>query len=286
MVGYMGVAVTVTVTQLEPEIGVEITGIYGRAFVDEGVAAACQAALEAHGVVVYRDANIDDDDLIAFSRLLGPVHRRPQSTDSRHPELSIVSLDPNLSLAAGVQPGTFVWHVDGTTEKFPHRATLLTCREVSVDGSGDTEFANTYAAYAALSDADKAEIADVLVEYGFANEAHRTTPGITDESRAKWEQFPQMVRSLVWTHRNGRKSMLLGSTAGEVVGWPYEKGRALLGRLLEWSTQPRFVLRHQWRLGDLVVWDNTGMLHRALPYELSSRRLLHRTALLGDEEVA
>ena len=276
----------VTVTQLSPEIGVEITGLQGSAFVDARVAADCQAALDAHGVVVYREANIDDDDLIAFSRLLGPVHLRPRSTDSKRPELSIVSLDPNLSLAAGVQPGTFAWHIDGTTEEFPHKATLLTCREVSSDGSGDTEFANTYAAYAALSDADKAEIADVMVEYGYSNEAHRTTPNISPESRAKWEQFPQKVRPLVWTRRDGRKSMLLGSTAGQVVGWPYEKGRALLDRLLEWSTQPRFVLHHQWRVGDLVVWDNTGMLHRAMPYELSSRRLMHRTALLGDETVA
>ncbi len=277
--------VSPTVTQLSPEIGVEMTGVHGREFVDASVAADCQAALEEYGVVVYREANIDDDDLVGFSRLIGHVHLRPRSTDSLRPELSIVSLDPTLSLAAGVQRGTFAWHIDGTTEEFPHKTTLLTCRQVSSDGSGDTEFANTYAAYAALPDADKAEIAGVLVEYGFANEAHRKTPGISDESRAHWESFPTRVRPLVWTRRNGRKSMLLGSTAGEVVGWPYDEGRALLDRLLEWSTQPRFVLRHHWRRGDLVVWDNTGMLHRALPYELSSGRLMHRTALLGDEEV-
>jgi alpha-ketoglutarate-dependent taurine dioxygenase len=278
--------VSETVTQLNLEIGVEINGVHGHEFANATVAADCQAALEAHGVVVYREAHVDDDDLVAFSHMLGQVHVRPLSTDSTHPEISIVSLDPQLSLAAGVQPGTFVWHIDGTTEEFPHKATLLTCWEVSNDGSGDTEFANTYAAYAALSDADKAEIADVLVEYGFSNEAHRNTPGISDEAHAKWESYPQRVRPLVWTRRNGRKSMLLGSTAGEVVGWPYKEGRALLDRLLEWSTQQRFVLRHHWHLGDLVVWDNTGMLHRALPYELSSRRLMHRAALLGDEGVA
>jgi alpha-ketoglutarate-dependent taurine dioxygenase len=274
------------VTELGPEIGVEIAGLYGHEFVNASVAAECQSALEAHGVVVYREAHMDDDDLAAFSRLLGQVHVRPLSTDSGHPEISVVSLDPSLSLAADVQRGTFVWHIDGTTEEFPHKATLLTCWEVSNDGSGDTEFANTYAAYAALSDEDKAQIADVFVEYGFSNEAHRKTPGISDEARAKWESYPQRFRPLVWTRRNGRKSMLLGSTAGEVVGWPYDEGRALLDRLLAWSTQPRFVLRHRWRRGDLVVWDNTGMLHRALPYELSSRRLMHRTALVGDEGVA
>jgi alpha-ketoglutarate-dependent taurine dioxygenase len=277
--------VSVTVTPLEPAIGVEITGLRGHAFVDPRVAADCQAALDQYGVVVYREAHIDDDDLIAFSRLLGQVEVRPRSADSGYPEIFVVSLDPGLSTAAAVQRGTFAWHIDGTTSDFPHKATLLACREVSTDGSGDTEFANTYAAYAALSDEDKALIADVRVEYGFANEAHRRIPGLSDEAREIWESYPSKVRSLVWTRRSGRTSMLLGSTAGAVVDWPYEEGRALLDRLLEWSTQPRFVLRHHWRLGDLVLWDNTGMLHRALPYERASRRLMHRTALVGEESV-
>ena len=277
---------SVTVTPVKPEIGVEISGLHGHAFIDSGVAADCQVALEDHGVVVYREANLDDDDLVAFSRLLGEVHVRPRWEDSGRPELSIVSLDPDQSTSAAVQRGTFSWHIDGTTEDIPHRATLLTCREVSNDGSGDTEFANTYAAYAALSDGDKAEISDVRVEYGYANAQHRDIPGLSDHARAVFETTPQKVRPLVWTHRSGRKSMLLGSTAGDVVGWPAEKGRALLDRLLEWSTQPRFVLRHHWRLGDLVIWDNTGMLHRALPYEEASRRLMHRTAVVGEETVA
>ena len=125
----------------------------------------------------------------------------------------------------------------------------------------------------------------LLVEYGYANESHRISRGSLREAPRGVESNPQRVRPLVWTHRDGRKSMLLGSTAGEVVGWSYEKSCGLLDRLLEWSTQPRFVLRHHWRLGDLVVWDNTGMLHRARPYELSAHRLMHRTAVAGEETV-
>jgi len=97
---------------------------------------------------------------------------------------------------------------------------------------------------------------------------------------------PARTHPLVWTRRDGRKSLLLGATAAEVVGWPAEKGRALLDRLLEWSTQPQFVLRHRWRRGDLVVFDNTGMLHHALPFEPKSRRMMHRTTLVGIEPVA
>jgi alpha-ketoglutarate-dependent taurine dioxygenase len=90
----------------------------------------------------------------------------------------------------------------------------------------------------------------------------------------------------VWKRRDGRKSLLLGATAGAVTGWPKDKSDELLARLLEFSTQPQFVLRHHWHVGDLVMWDNTGMLHRALPFEPTSLRLLHRTTLVGEEEVA
>ncbi len=276
---------SVTITPVKPEIGVEITGVRGHEFVDRSIAAECQDLLEQHGVVVYREANIADDDLVAFSRLLGPVHERPKSEDSGYPEISIVSLDPSLSTAAAVQPGTFAWHIDGTTSEFPHKATLLTCWEVPNDGSGDTEFANTYAAYEALSDADKAELDGVLVEYSYANASHREILGLSDEAREVFESTPPKVRPLVWRRRSGRRSMLLGSTASAVVGWSSDASRELLDRLLEWATRPRFVLTHHWRLGDLVVWDNTGMLHRARPYEISSRRLMHRTALVGEETV-
>jgi alpha-ketoglutarate-dependent taurine dioxygenase len=108
----------------------------------------------------------------------------------------------------------------------------------------------------------------------------------TPKQRAAWDRVPSREHPLVWTRPDGRRSLLVGATAGEVVGWAPEEGRALLDRLLEWCTQPQFVLRHQWCPGDLVIWDNTGMLHRALPYEPTSRRLLHRTTLVGELAVA
>jgi alpha-ketoglutarate-dependent taurine dioxygenase len=151
---------------------------------------------------------------------------------------------------------------------------------------GDTEFASTYAAYDALSGAERAEIADLRVVHSFAAAQQLANPEPSDEERASWDRVPTRVHPLVWKRRDGRKSLLLGATAAEVVGWPLEEGRALLDRLLEWSTQRQFVLRHHWRRGDLVMWDNTGMLHRALPFEPTSRRLLHRTTLVGEEAVA
>jgi alpha-ketoglutarate-dependent taurine dioxygenase len=186
---------------------------------------------------------------------------------------------------AAYRQGTFFWHIDGANDLVPNKATLLTARQISDDG-GDTEFANTYAAYLALSDAEQAELADVRVVHSFAASQILVHPDPSPEQLAAWDGVPSREHPLVWTRRNGRKSLLLGASAGQVVGQSVEEGRALLDRLLEWSTRPQFVLRHRWRVGDLVVWDNTGMLHRAEPYDSDSPRLMHRTTIAGEEAIS
>jgi len=274
------------VTPLTRHIGAEISGVSGHELVDRRAADDCLATLEQYGVVVYREVGITDEDLVAFSRLLGEVAVVPTG-EHTYPEIQTITLDPSKTnaLLASYRQGNFQWHIDGATQDVPQKGTLLTAREVD-DAGGDTEFASTYAAYAALPDDDKAELETLQVLHSFAAAQLLANPDASDEERASWDRVPTQVHPLVWTHRNGRKSLLLGATAAEVVGWPAEKGRSLLDRLLEWSTQPEFVLRHHWRRGDLVVWDNTGMLHRALPFEPTSLRLMHRTTLVGEEAVA
>src|SRR3546814_7357706 len=82
-----------------------------------------------------------------------------------------------------------------------------------------------------------------------------------------WQRSPSKECPLVWTHKSGRKSLLLGATADYVVGWSAEKSRALLAQLRDWATQPQYVYRHEWQVGDLLIWANTGTMHRALPYD-------------------
>ena len=154
----------------------------------------------------------------------------------------------------------------------PNKATLLIAKELSPDDEGDTEFANTYAAYENLPDDEKRALEGVRVVHSF-----RATQRLA---------MPDAEHPLVWVRRDGRRSMLVGSTTDHVVGMDPGEGRALLDHLLEWATRREFVVRHHWHRGDLVVWDNTGMLHRALPYEPTSRRLLHRTTLVGETPVA
>jgi alpha-ketoglutarate-dependent taurine dioxygenase len=275
-----------TTRTLSPHIGAEITGITGPELVDPSIAHDCLTALDQHGVVVFPQIDITDDDLVAFSRLLGDVVPNPTG-EHAHPEIATITLDPAKTSAvlAWYRQGNFLWHIDGMTDPLPQRATLLAAREVD-DAGGDTEFATTYAAYDALTDAQKAEIADLRVVHSFAAAQHRAHPDATDAERAAWERVPHQTHPLVWRHRDGRRSLLLGATADSIEGWPPNTGQRLLDDLLQWATRPEFVLRHQWTRGDLVMWDNTGMLHRALPFEPTSRRLMHRTTLVGVEPVA
>jgi alpha-ketoglutarate-dependent taurine dioxygenase len=276
----------VTRTKLAPRIGLEFVGLSGHHFVDRRVADDCLAALEESGVVIYREANIDDDDLVAFSRLLGEVVILPMGVEKGHPEISKITRDPSKSSLASYREGTFHWHIDGTSQAVPEKATLLAAREISDNGGGDTEFANTYLAYEALPQREKDELEGVRVLHSLTASQLLVHPNASDEERAVWDRAPKGEHPLVWTRRNGRKSLLLGATTEAVVGQSAEEGRALLDRLLEWSTQRRFVVHHRWHQGDLVVWDNTGLLHRALPYSETSSRLLHRTTLAGEEAVA
>src|SRR3954452_5498678 len=259
-------------------IGIELAG--------RPAAGELRDALAEHGVVVYPEVHIDDDALIDLSRELGEVAVVPTG-EHRRPEIQTITLDPAKSnaLLVSYRQGNFHWHIDGATQEVPQKATFLSAQAVDPAG-GDTEFATTYAAYEALPEDERQRLADLQVVHSFAAAQRLANPDPSDEERAAWDRVPTRVHPLVWAHRDGRKSMLLGATAETVVGWQQDEARTLLDHLLEWSTQPQFVLRHHWRAGDLVVWDNTGMLHRALPFEPSSVRLLHRTTLVGEEAVA
>ncbi|MGA9359984.1 MAG: TauD/TfdA family dioxygenase [Mycobacterium sp.] len=276
----------VTINAITPTVGLEIIGMSADQLVEPQTASDTQCALDEHGVVVYREVNISDEQLLAFSRLLGKLVVQPTG-EHQYPEIQTITLDPakTNALLASYRQGNFHWHIDGAIDEYPQKATLLTARAVDPAG-GDTEFANTYAAYAALTDDERAEIADLRVVHSFAHAQSLANQDATEDQRRSWERVPVRVHPLVWTRSNGRQSLLLGATAAEIVGWPASKGRALLDRLLNWSTQPQFTLRHKWRKGDLVMWDNTGMLHRALPFEPTSVRLMHRTTLVGEEPVA
>ena len=271
------------VRPLGETIGAEVAVDAG-ALLEEGVARTCLEALERWGVLVFRGLHLDDAAQVAFTRTLGEPVVLPSGAGP-HPEIFIVTLDPQKNRAAEYLKGTFFWHIDGTTDEVPTRATMLSARAIAADG-GDTEFAGTYAAYEALLPAERARYDDIRVVHSVAASQRLVYPDPSEEQVAGWRRAGGREHPLVWKHASGRRSLVLGATTESVVGMSEEEGRALLDHLLAWSTQPRFTYRHQWRVGDVVLWDNRGTMHRALPYSPDSNRTMHRTTLVGDEAIA
>jgi len=283
----VGVFTKISTSRLGKRIGAEVTIGDKAALFDDSTAREVLDALEEHTVLVFRELNLDDAAQVAFSRKLGEVvilGSRTPTPDNPYPEIFKVTLNKNDNRVADYLKGTFFWHIDGATDEIPTKATLLTARRIA-DGGGDTEFASTYAAYEALPDQDKKRFEQVRVVHSLEASQRLVRPDPSAQEVAAWRARPSREHPLVWTHRSGRKSLVLGATASHVVGMSEDEGRALLGKLLQWASRPDFVYRHQWRVGDLVIWDNRGALHRALPYDYDSPRLMHRTTLVGDEPI-
>jgi alpha-ketoglutarate-dependent taurine dioxygenase len=167
----------------------------------------------------------------------------------------------------------------------PSRASLLSARKLSETG-GETEFANTYAAWEDLPDRDRAALETLRVAHSLEVSQLYFKPEPTLAELEGWRRQPRKIHPLVWTHQSGRKSLVLGSTADYVIGMSPEDSRHLLTRLRDWATRPQFVYRHHWTLGDLLIWDNTGTMHRAMPYPVDSGRKMTRTSLVGEEALA
>jgi len=268
--------------RLSPTVGAEVTGLDAERLVDAGVAAWCLRALEEHGVLVFRRLHLDDATQVAFSKLLGRVE---VFGSGAHPEIFRITLDPAKNPAAVYLRGTFDWHIDGCTDDVPIMATVLSAHAVA-DTGGETEFVSTYAAYEALSADEREHLGEVRVVHTFEAAQRLQVPDPSPEQVEMWRKRPAKVHPLVWQHRSGRRSLVLGATASHVDGVPLDVGRALLDDLLVRATVSDRVYRHEWELGDLVIWDNRGVMHRALPYDASSARDLHRTTLSGDEAIA
>ena len=264
-----------------PAVGAEVHGLTRESLLAEpDVPAIVLDALEEHGVLVFRGLHLDDETQVAFSRRLGDIVVSPSDMT---PGVFLVTLDPDRATA--YLKGTFNWHIDGlTVNEPPVKLTVLTAHALA-DQGGQTEFASTYAAYDDLSSQQKRELDGVRVVHSVEGSRRLVFASPTPEQEAEWSAMMRVEQPLIWRHRTGRKSLVLGSTALQVVGMDFDDGRALLQELLDRSTRPERVYRHEWAVGDTVIWDNRGVLHRAEPYDEGSSREMHRTTLAGDELV-
>ncbi len=279
----------ISVTRLAPSVAARVDGVDITRPLDDGVFAEIRAAFEEHSVLVFSGQPLDDDAQVAFSRRFGPL----EVTLSANPAAGTpFARQSNLDIRTGdvippddrrmvYQRANMLWHSDSSFKPVPALCSLLSARLVPPEG-GATELASTRAGYAELAAATRARLEDLTVVHDFAWSRDQLYPGFfTEKERA---EYPPVSHRLVRTNPvNGRRALLIGAHASQIVGWSLEDGRALLGELLEHVTRPEFRYRHEWREGDLVVWDNRAVLHRATPYDtVRHRRLMQRTTVSGD----
>jgi alpha-ketoglutarate-dependent taurine dioxygenase len=277
---------TIVVEATAKTIGGEISGIESDDLLkDDLIAAFVMEALETSGVLVFRNLNLDPETQVAFCQEMGEV----DFSEGHHPVPGIyrVTRDAAKNTAAEYLKGTFHWHIDGCTPLHgepPQKATMLSAKAVA-DSGGETEFASTYAAYDALTEDEKRRFASLRVVHSLEASQRLVYPEPTPEQVQGWRSRPTSVHPLVWTHRSGRKSLLISAHADHVVDMDPDESRALLAELMERATSEEAVYRHHWSVGDTVIWDNTGVMHRSTPYPAGSPREMLRTTIFGNEPI-
>jgi alpha-ketoglutarate-dependent taurine dioxygenase len=275
-----------SVTPLTGSVGAEVLDAHADQFAhDDDFAGAVVDALGRHGVLVFRDLHLEPETQVEFCKKLGEIDY--SAADDPIPGVMRVTLDRTKTVNAPYLRGTFFWHIDGCTpegDECPQMATVLSAKAVAETG-GETEFASTYVAFDDLSDAEKEQCAGLRVVHSLEASQRLAFPNPNEKVVAAWRTRKNSEHPLVWTHRDGRRSLVLGASTDHVVGMELEDGKQLLADLLERATAPDRVYRHEWTVGDTVIWDNRGVLHRAAAYDADSPREMFRTTVLGDEPI-
>jgi taurine dioxygenase len=269
-----------------PTLGAEITGVDLRAI--DGVAfATIHQAWINHQVLLFRGQNLNDQDLIAFSRRFGDLDHAPIQENGRRiangmPEIYVVSnVIENGEAIGSLGYGEAVWHTDMSYLHAPPKASILYALEIPPSG-GDTSFVDMYAAFEALPEALRRTAMGLRVKHdGTYNSGGYVRQGVapTDDPR----QAPGTMHPLVCTHpESGRQMLYLGRRKmAWLEGFDLAESDALLDEIWMNATQAEFVWTHQWRVGDLVLWDNRCTMHRRDPFDAATRRVMHRTQVKG-----
>jgi alpha-ketoglutarate-dependent 2,4-dichlorophenoxyacetate dioxygenase len=280
---------TIAIRKLTPVFGAEITGV-DLAQVDDASFEEIQDAFENFSVLVFPNQNLDDESQIDFSRRFGELektqgHIANNFTVKHVSEIS--NLDPDGKLMAADDPrllfriGQRNWHSDSSFKRVPAKASLLYARKLPPDG-GDTQFSSLRAAYDALPAQRKRGLEGKVAIHHYAYSRRNDGYQLTNEEEDR--RFPPVPQAIIRANPvNGRKALYVGSHASHIRGMPEEEGCALLRELLAFATQKQFTYLHHWQVGDLVMYDNRAVLHRARPYKITEHaRVLHRTTVAGE----
>jgi alpha-ketoglutarate-dependent 2,4-dichlorophenoxyacetate dioxygenase len=279
---------------LHPTFAAEVTGIDCRSALGPDDVAAIEAGMDRFAVLMFPDQRITDDEQLAFTRRFGELENYARGghirkrTDSRlAPGIADFSnLDKEGRIMSAedrvwfFKLGDRLWHSDSSFRPVPAKYSLLSGRVLPSWGA-NTEFADMRAAYDALDERTKAEVADLVCLHSLIYS--REAIGFTDLTEEEIATFTPVRQRLVRTHPvTGRKSLFLSSHAGAIEGWTIPEARMFLRDLTEHATQREFVYSHVWRPYDLVMWDNRATMHRARRFDRNEVRDVRRTTLAGD----
>ena len=274
------------VRPLTPKLGAELSGVSLAEEISEDVFRAIYDAFLRHQVLLFPPQDIPPGRQVAFARHFGEVqiHIMNQYHADGFPELYRLSnLDEN-GKPNGRHPdkGTLEWHTDGSWSRVTGQATII-YGEVMPETGGETHFCDMYGAYERLSPAWKARIATLRAVHNldFSRTRRHGEDPMTAEQRAA---RPPVDQPVVRTHpETGRKCIYLGDHAEYIVGMPYDEGRALIEELNALAVHPDLTYEHRWKAGELLVWDNRCVMHRATPYDpATQRRVIRRCTVLGE----
>jgi len=278
-------------------LGAEIVGIDLAREVDDATLARIEALLDEREVIWFRGQTITPGEHVRFSRRLGDVEGivNRQYSLAAQPEVYVVSNIVENGQNIGNADAGLVWHTDSSYKQVPSRASLLYAIEVPRDDAGrllgDTCFASMGAAYDALPAATRARIDGLSAVHNYTQQYERRLARVRAQGGQRDDlpasaraQVPDVIHPVVMRHpRTGRKGIYVNSAfTTEIVGMEREAGTKLIAELIEHATQSRFVYRHGWQPGDLLVWDNYATQHRAIQdYAAPQRRLMYRTTVKG-----
>ncbi len=274
----------------------EVSGINICAPLPRDVVDAIERGMDDYAVLSFPGQPLTDQQQVAFTANFGELEitlagqmAKPEERRFQQLELGDISnyakgdtsrLRERADRARMYALANRLWHSDASFRKVGAGYTLLHARIVPSKGA-DTQFADMRAAYDALSAKEKAEVEDLVCEHSIV--FSREAIGFNDYNPGFDEHLKPVPHKLVLTHpKTGRKSLYLSSHIGGIVGWPVPEARAFLRDLTEHATQPQFVYSHKWQVGDLVMWDNRTVMHRATRFDdLKEVRDLRRTSLKG-----
>jgi alpha-ketoglutarate-dependent 2,4-dichlorophenoxyacetate dioxygenase len=277
---------TIALRPLHPLFAAEAEGVDAGRPLNPDTRRMLVEAIDRHAVLVLHDQDLDDERQLAFARNFGEIEAprsagQPAERRRLRPELSDISnLDEAGRLRAEDDPRRFdqlgnrLWHTDGSFRRVPAALSMLYAHRVPGKG-GETELADMRAAWDALPDETKGEIDGLVAMHDIAYS--RAQIGFTELLFGEREKLPAVPQRLVRTHPgSGRRTLYLASHASHIRGRPIPEGRLLLRELIEHATRRRFVYRHEWRVGDLVIWDNRCTMHRGRRFDETEPRDLRR----------